>query len=128
MFYKLEVFTYLGIKVFYNIGEPVLHGSDEYRSKDRTEDGEFHLGPGEEIVSINARAGWMIDQLEFTTNHGNVFGPFGGYGGSSDRYSTSDYSSISGYLAYITGTVDNTDSELAVRNLSFVWGFHKRSS
>ena len=65
MFYKLEVFTYLGIKVFYNIGEPVLHGSDEYRHKDRSEDGEFHLGPGERIVSVNARAGWMIDQLEF---------------------------------------------------------------
>ena len=43
----------------------------------------FSLGAKEYIVTISGRTGRYVDQLTFTTNLGNVFGPFGGDGGDS---------------------------------------------
>lgn len=41
----------------------------------------FNLAPGEFIVHIDGRSGTYIDQLKFSTNLGNVHGPYGGDGG-----------------------------------------------
>jgi len=43
----------------------------------------FALAPGEKIIRVEGKSGHCVDQLTFTTNKGNQYGPFGGYGGSS---------------------------------------------
>lgn len=42
----------------------------------------FNLAPGEYIVHVDGRSGDYVDQLTFSTNLGNVHGPYGGGGGS----------------------------------------------
>lgn len=39
---------------------------------------EITLKKGEVITDVFARSGWMVDNLKFTTNFGNVYGPYGG--------------------------------------------------
>ena len=48
----------------------------------------FNLAPGEFIVHIDGRSGEYVDQLKFSTNLGNVHGPYGGGGG--DPFSLSN--------------------------------------
>jgi len=43
----------------------------------------FALAPGEKIIRVEGKSGQYVDQLCFTTNHGNQYGPFGGQGGNS---------------------------------------------
>lgn len=47
----------------------------------------FDLAPGEYIVRVDVRSGSSVDQLKFTTNHGNVHGPYGGDGGDPSELS-----------------------------------------
>lgn len=103
-----------GLKVFYSNGQSALHGGSGYGY----EEYEFHLAPGEVIESINARNGWLIDQLQFVTNRGNTFGPYGGPGGLP---LTLKGSSRGAFLSYVKGTVDVTQKKTAVRKLRFVW-------
>jgi hypothetical protein len=42
----------------------------------------FKLANGESIVRVDVRSGSKVDQLKFTTNLGNVYGPYGGNGGT----------------------------------------------
>ncbi len=42
----------------------------------------FTLVAGEFITRVDGRSGNSIDSLQFTTNKGNVFGPYGGGGGN----------------------------------------------
>ena len=41
----------------------------------------FEVNPEAKIVIAQGRAGSNVDQIEFITNEGEVFGPFGGSGG-----------------------------------------------
>lgn len=41
----------------------------------------FEVNPEAKIVIAQGRAGSKVDQIEFITNEGEVFGPFGGSGG-----------------------------------------------
>ncbi|POZ59936.1 jacalin-like lectin [Chromobacterium alticapitis] len=41
------------------------------------------LAGNEYIVRVDGRSGSRVDQLSFTTNLGNVYGPYGGSGGSA---------------------------------------------
>jgi len=43
----------------------------------------FALAPGEKIIRVEGRSSHCVNQLTFTTNKGNQYGPFGGHGGSS---------------------------------------------
>jgi hypothetical protein len=43
----------------------------------------FALAPGEKIIRVEGKSGQCVDQLTFTTNKGNQYGPFGGHGGNS---------------------------------------------
>lgn len=43
----------------------------------------FDLAPNEYITHVDIRSGRYVDQLKFTTNLGNVHGPFGGDGGGA---------------------------------------------
>jgi hypothetical protein len=46
----------------------------------------FNLEDGEYIAAVVGRSGAYIDQLEFRTNRGRRFGPYGGGGGSPFAY------------------------------------------
>jgi len=46
----------------------------------------FNLADGESIAAVVGRSGAYIDQLEFRTNRGRLFGPYGGAGGSPFAY------------------------------------------
>lgn len=43
----------------------------------------FNLAANESIVRVDGRSGKYVDQLKFTTNLGNVYGPYGGGGGNA---------------------------------------------
>jgi len=43
----------------------------------------FALAPGEKIIRVEGKSSHCVDQLTFTTNKGNQYGPFGGHGGNS---------------------------------------------
>lgn len=55
----------------------------------------FNLAANENIVRVDVRSGTYIDQLKFTTNLGNVYGPYGGNGGSA--------SAVTGQIGGILG-------------------------
>ncbi|HEX8124593.1 MAG TPA: jacalin-like lectin [Allosphingosinicella sp.] len=55
----------------------------------------FKLVDGESIVRVDVRAGTYVDQLKFTTNLGNVYGPYAGNGGTA--------SAITGQIGGIFG-------------------------
>ncbi len=42
----------------------------------------FKFAKGEYFVRVDGRSGDRINQLKFTTNLGNTFGPYGGNGGT----------------------------------------------
>ena len=41
----------------------------------------INVDSGERIIGISGRTGSLVDQLTFFTNHGRIFGPYGGNGG-----------------------------------------------
>ena len=113
-----------GLKVTYSTGHVVQHGDIPVLAagETRREIHQFTLEPSERIVSATVRAGWMIDQLTFTTSQQRVIGPFGGTGGSEHKLSP-DKSMPSAYLAYLRGRVDRTQDETSVRHLVLVWAY-----
>ena len=42
---------------------------------------DINVDQGERIIAIWGRAETKVDQLGFATNHGRIFGPYGGNGG-----------------------------------------------
>ena len=41
----------------------------------------INVDDGERIIGVFGRSGSKVDQLGFITNHGRIFGPYGGCGG-----------------------------------------------
>lgn len=77
----------------------------------------FDLDEGEDIVSVRAREGWLIDSLEFQTNK-RVVGPFGGHGGSPKQcYPTKNLKQP--YVSFLSGKVVFTLGSLAITHLRF---------
>jgi len=114
---SIDIFT--GIFVTYNYSKSVLHGKEDYGY----ETYEFKLDPDERIIRITARSGVMIDSLKFTTSKGNIYGPYGGLGGSLVEL---EAAGLTGYLTHMKGTVDVTQDLAVVRNLQFAWVYHVR--
>ncbi len=65
-------------------------------SNDKLESGEYYGGNGgeldivnidvdndEKIIGIFGTSGSMVDSIGFATNFGNIFGPYGGKGGTA---------------------------------------------
>jgi hypothetical protein len=63
----------------------------------------FSLAAGEYIVRIDGRSGARTDSLQFTTNTGKTYGPYGGSGGSA--YSISDLK-VAGFFGRSGSEVD----------------------
>ncbi len=71
-----------GLKLYYNINGTLTPGNI-YGAYIGTENlAGITLGPNERIVSISGRSGDFVDQLEFVTNEGRQFGPYGLPGGT----------------------------------------------
>jgi hypothetical protein len=47
--------------------------------------GTFTLSPDEQITVVEGRSSAVIDRLSFSTNNGNIYGPYGGTGGDPFR-------------------------------------------
>ena len=69
---------------------------------------------------VKVRSGEMIDSLQFATNKGNVFGPYGGTGGGL-RPDDCPPKGTTGYLSGISGSDVMIRSAPAIRNLRFKW-------
>ncbi len=41
----------------------------------------LNVGGGEKIIAIFGASGSLVDRIGFVSNHGRVFGPYGGGGG-----------------------------------------------
>ena len=59
----------------------------------------FQLNPGAKIFLVQGRAGSRLDELEFVTDDGTVYGPVGGGGGAPWVSSHPDC-----YLSYFSGS------------------------
>merc|ERR1711909_34427 len=59
----------------------------------------FEINPKAKIVIVQGRSGSRLDQIEFITNEGEVFGPFGGSGGGPFVVSHPGC-----YLSYLSGS------------------------
>ena len=81
---------------------------------------EFVLDEDELIVKVIAYSGHMIDKLEFVTNAGKSYGPYGGNGGG--RYVLA-HPSGTGYLSSISGCEELSQGSLGIVNLSFHFVF-----
>ena len=79
------------------------------------------MGPDEFIVKVIAFSGYMVDNLEFITNTGKSYGPFGG-GGGGKRVLAHPHGP--GYLSHVSGSEAFTQGSLGIVSLSFhfvVW-------
>ena len=43
---------------------------------------DLNVDQGERIIAVWGRSETKVDQLGFATNHGRIFGPYGGNGGN----------------------------------------------
>ena len=98
----------------YNTGKTVLHG----RVINDMEIHEFKLQPEERIVNICGNTGWLIDSLQFETNFGRSFGPYGGTDGGERCFQPKSSKS---YLVGLKGCVSDNYGHLYVRRLRFAW-------
>merc|ERR1712029_110995 len=71
----------------------------------------FKLNPKSKIIIVQGRSGNRIDELEFITDDGMVFGPVGGGGGSPFVSSHPDC-----YLSYFSGSAGSR-----LDNISLHW-------
>ena len=111
----------LGLEVTYSTGDVVQHGNVPTAADGLREIHQFSLEDKERITGVKVRAGWMIDQLTFTTSHQRSIGPFGGHGGSEHKLAVPDQPST--YLAYLVGRVANDQGDTCIRHLEFVWAY-----
>lgn len=108
-----------GLRIFYNTGDQMSHGIGSKRDHP---DGylEFRLEEGECIVNAKVFHGFVVDSLQFDTNHGRSMGPYGGGGGGENRTTLGDPRK-SRYLSCVKGRVDVIGGITAVRFLELVW-------
>ena len=99
------------IEVLYSDGSKIFHGQ-----RSNHEIYEFILGADEYIIKVIANSGYMVDNLEFVTNTGKSYGPYGGDGGGRRILEHR-----TGYLAYISGWEVLTQGSLGIVSLSFHW-------
>lgn len=64
----------------------------------------FTLARGEFINRVDVRSGQFVDQLTFYTNKGNVYGPYGGDGGTLSVIQSSK--AIKGFFGRCAALVD----------------------
>ena len=81
---------------------------------------DFVLDPDEYIVKVIAYSGYMVDSLEFITNTGKSYGPYGGDGGGR---SVLCHPRGYGYLSHISGSEALAQGSLGIVNLSFHFMF-----
>ena len=110
----------LGLEVTYSTGDVVQHGNVQTAADGRRTRHAFSLEDKERIIGVEVNAGWMIDQLTFTTTQRKI-GPFGGPGGG--KYSLPVPGLKSAYLAYLVGRVANDQGDTCIRHLEFVWAY-----
>jgi len=111
----------LGLEVTYSTGDVVQHGNVPTAADGLREIHQFSLEDKERITGVKVRAGWMIDQLTFTTSHQRSIGPFGGHGGSEHKLAVPDQPST--YLAYLAGRVVDIEGDTCIRYLEFVFAY-----
>ena len=95
-----------GLRVRYGENWATLHGREKGNLY------TFKLDSGEKINSVSGRNGGLIDQLQFSTNKGRMFGPVGGSGGNNPWNSTHEDCG----LAYLAGR-----SGAALNSLTLYW-------
>lgn len=113
-----------GMAVEYNSGRVVQYGGRPSEDK-LVSDHDISLDENEVITKVGLRCGWMIDNLEFFTNLGRTFGPFGGLGGLER---TAAPHRAEGYLHSFDGKEVFTRGELGITCLSFRWVAYYRGS
>lgn len=99
------------IEVLYSDGSKRFHGQ-----KSDHEVYNFLLEPDEFVVKVIANSGYMIDKLEFVTNAGKTYGPFGGDGGGVHELEHPDGK---GYLSHVSGCEALTQGSHGVVSLAF---------
>ena len=77
---------------------------------------EFVLAPDEYIVKVITFSGYMVDNLEFITNTGRSYGPYGGDGGGRRILC---HPGGSGYLSHVSGSVVSAQGSLGIASLVF---------
>ena len=112
-----------GFQVTYSNGNITTHGQTF------PEVYEFHIKPHEYIVKVGINSGWLIDRLTFYTNTGSKHGPYGGPGGGSHTIvPPSEENCTYGHLAYVKGSVVESQGSKAIAHLTFVWGYYDYKS
>ena len=97
----------------YSDGSKKFHGQRSFH-----EVYEFILEEDEYIIEVVAFSGYMVDNLTFITNKGNMYGPYGGDGGGQR---TLQPPKEQGYLSYLSGYEANTQGSLGIVSLAFHW-------
>ena len=95
----------------YSDGEKRFHGE-----RFDHEVHEFVLAPDEYIVKVITFTGYMVDSLEFITNTGRSYGPYGGDGGGERILC---HPGGSGYLSHMSGSVVSAQGSLGIASLAF---------
>eukprot|EP00794_Sanderia_malayensis_P007491 gene7491-8322_t len=106
--------VYGAIEVLYSDGKKIFHGE-----RSNNEVYEFMLEPDEYIIKVISFAGFMVDSLEFFTNKGRNFGPYGGDGGGKQAHPPG--SKHGGYLSFVSGAEAMTQGALGIVSLVFHW-------
>lgn len=75
----------------------------------------------DKIVSVSVRCNLQIDQLEFRTRDGRVYGPYGGMCGSQHIESAKDHGIDFEYLSHISGSKVQSSGGWNIIRLQFHW-------
>ena len=97
----------------YSDGENAFHGQTSNH-----EVYEFMLDEDEFITKVISFSGYMIDRLEFITNKGKSYGPYGGDGGGQRIHTITGGN---GYLSFVSGAEAMTLGSLGIVSFSFHW-------
>ena len=103
-----------GIKLYYS------DGTDKREGDKNGEEHEFRLDDDEKIVKVIPKTGYMIDNLEFHTNKGKVYGPYGGSGGGLNDDDVPP-EGRDGFLSGIRGDIVDVEGSLGITGLVFKW-------
>ena len=60
---------------------------------------------GERVIGIFGKSASLLDQIGFVTNHGRIFGPYGGCGGSNFHVSSCEVRGIFGRSASLIDSI-----------------------
>lgn len=107
-----------GLEMTYNNGKTIFHGGKEPSWKTY----DFKVGFGEKIIKVVMRFGYVVDSLEFHSNMGHKWGPYGGRGGYECKEIICQPQISKGFLGTISGSVVKSQGYDLIRYVSFVWG------